>query len=88
RRNRELKDFLFNNLYRHYRVVRMAEKSEQILSRIFNVYQQTPSALPPAVQGLIAERGLERSICDYIAGMTDRFAIDEYQRLFDVNVLP
>jgi len=44
--------------------------------------------MPPSVQTLIAERGLERSICDYIAGMTDRFAIDEYQRLFDVNVLP
>ncbi len=88
RRNRELKDFLFNNLYRHHRVVRMAAKAEHIISRIFEMYLSTPSALPPAVQELIPERGLETSICDYIAGMTDRFAIEEYQRLFDVTVLP
>jgi len=88
RRNRELKDFLFNNLYQHYRVVRMAEKSELVISRIFTAYHQTPNALPPTVQELIPDRGLEHSICDYIAGMTDRFAIEEYQRLFDVNVLP
>jgi len=88
RRNRELKDFLFNNLYRHYRVVRMANKSEEIISRIFDTYQKNPSALPPAVQQLIPEKGLGTAICDYIAGMTDRFAIDEYQRLFDVTVLP
>jgi dGTPase len=88
RRNRELKDFLFNNLYRHHRVVRMAAKSDQIIFRIFETYQKNPAALPSAVQSLIPERGLERAICDYIAGMTDRFAIDEYQRLFDVSVLP
>lgn len=88
RRNRELKDFLFNNLYRHYRVVRMAAKAEQIISQIFEMYQSTPAALPQTVQELFPERGLERTICDYIAGMTDRFAIDEYQRLFNVDVLP
>lgn len=88
RRNRELKDFLFNNLYRHYRVVRMANKSEEIITRIFDTYQKNPSALPPAVQQSIPEKDLETAICDYVAGMTDRFAIDEYQRLFDVTVLP
>jgi len=88
RRNRELKDFLFNNLYRHYRVVRMASKAEQIITQIFEMYQSTPAALPQAVQEWFPERGLERTICDYIAGMTDRFAIDEYQRLFNVDVLP
>lgn len=66
----------------------MAEKTEQILTRIFTAYQNTPTALPPAIQQLIPDRGLERTVCDYIAGMTDRFAIDEYQRLFDVTVLP
>ncbi|MFZ3070916.1 MAG: deoxyguanosinetriphosphate triphosphohydrolase [Anaerolineaceae bacterium] len=88
RRNRELKDFLFANLYRHYRVVRMAAKAERIVTEIFNMYQSTPSTLPANVQELIGERGLERTICDYIAGMTDRFAIDEYRRLFDADVLP
>ena len=88
RRNRELKDFLFSNLYRHYRVVRMAAKSESIVTELFNIYQANPKTLPTEVQEFIPERGLERTICDYIAGMTDRFAIDEYKRLFDADVLP
>ena len=88
RRNRELKDFLFNKLYRHHRVVRMSVKSERIISEIFTMYQKTPSALPEEVQELIPQRGLERTICDYIAGMTDRFAIDEHLRLFDSQTLP
>jgi len=88
RRNRELKDFLFSNLYRHYRVVRMAAKSEIIVTELFNIYQANPKTLPTEVQEFIPERGLERTICDYIAGMTDRFAIEEYKRLFDADVLP
>lgn len=88
RRNRELKDFLFNNLYRHYRVVRMTTKAERVVTDLFSIYHDTPATLPDAIQELIPERGLERTICDYIAGMTDRFAIDEYNRLFDVNILP
>jgi len=88
RRNRELKDFLFNKLYRHHRVVRMSVKSERIITDIFTMYQRTPSALPEAVQEVIPHRGLERTICDYIAGMTDRFAIDEHLRLFDSQTLP
>ena len=88
RRNRELKDFLFSNLYRHYRVVRMAAKSESIVTELFNIYQANPKTLPTEVQESIPERGLERTICDYIAGMTDRFAIDEYKRLFDADILP
>ncbi|HSN95428.1 MAG TPA: deoxyguanosinetriphosphate triphosphohydrolase [Anaerolineaceae bacterium] len=88
RRNRELKDFLFNNLYRHYRVVRMASKAEKIVSDLFTIYQKIPATLPSHIQTSIRERGLERSICDYIAGMTDRFAIDEYNRLFTPDVLP
>lgn len=88
RRNRELKDFLFNNLYRHYRVVRMSAKAEKIITELFGIYQKTPTTLPASIQELVPERGLERTICDYIAGMTDRFAIDEYKRLFDADVLP
>lgn len=88
RRNRELKDFLFEKLYRHYRVVRMQTKAERIISELFKLYVNTPSALPDSVQLSIPVKGLELTVCDYIAGMTDRFAIDEYKRLFDVDVLP
>ena len=88
RRNRELKDFLFNKLYRHHRVVRMSGKAERIITDIFTMYQSTPAALPESVQEFIPQRGLERVICDYIAGMTDRFAIDEHLRLFDPQSLP
>ncbi len=88
RRNRELKDFLFEKLYRHYRVVRMQTKAERIITELFNLYVKNPGALPDTAQFYIPIRGLELTVCDYIAGMTDRFAIDEYKRLFDVDVLP
>jgi len=88
RRNRQLKDFLYNNLYRHYRVVRMAVKAERIISELFSAYKAEPSILPQHMQSIIPERGLERTICDYIAGMTDRYAIEEYQKLFDPSILP
>ena len=87
-RFRTMKDFLFANLYRHYRVQRMAVKADQLLSDLFNAYQREPTILPKHVQENIDEQGLERTICDYIAGMTDRFAIEEYQKLFDPKVLP
>jgi dGTPase len=88
RRNRELKDFLYNNLYRHYRVMRMAVKAEQIVTALFNTYCSEPMILPKHVQELTAKYGLERTVCDYIAGMTDRFAIEEHSKLFDPTKLP
>ncbi len=88
RRNRELKDFLFNNLYRHYRVTRMSVKAEKIISDLFNAYLSEPMILPKHIQELIKERSLERTICDYIAGMTDRFAVEEHTKLFDPSKLP
>ena len=88
RRNRELKDFLYQNLYNHYRVVRMAVKAEKTLENLFTTYLKEPSVLPDPYQHLIEKVGLEQTICDYIAGMTDRFAIDEYQKLNDPTVLP
>ena len=83
RRNRELKDFLYKKMYRHYRVVRMQVKAEQVVEKIFNAYHEEPSTLPEQFQAFIEQRGLERTICDYIAGMTDRYAIEEHQKLFD-----
>jgi len=88
RRNRELKDFLYNKLYRHYRVVRMAVKAERIITEIFNAYCKEPAMLPYDYQEIIEKRGLARTTCDYIAGMTDRYAIEEYQKLFDPLTLP
>jgi dGTPase len=83
RRNRQIKDFLYKNLYRHSRVVRMAVKAERIITDLFKAYRSEPAILPYHIREQIEERGLERTICDYIAGMTDRFAVDEYQKLFD-----
>jgi len=83
RRNRELKDFLYSKMYRHYRVVRMQVKAEQIVEDIFNAYREEPAIMPDQFQNLIEQRGLERTICDYIAGMTDRYAIEEHQKLFN-----
>lgn len=83
RRNRELKDFLYQKLYRHYRVVRMSVKAENTIKDLFEAYKTEPAILPNHVQKAIGVRGLERTICDYIAGMTDRYAIEEHQRLFD-----
>jgi dGTPase len=88
RRNRELKDFLFNKLYRHYRVVRMQVKAEHIVTDLFTAYHGEPLILPDHVQQWIPARGLERTICDYIAGMTDRYAIEEHARLHDPYLKP
>ena len=87
-RNRVLKDFLFKNLYRHYRVVRMSVKAERIISDLFNAYRQQPAILPFHIQNNIENLGLEKTICDYIAGMTDRFATEEFQKLFEPTILP
>ena len=86
--NRQLKDFLFQEMYQHYRVVRMAVKAERIVRDLFNAYRSDPAILPKHVQQGIDQRGLERTICDFVAGMTDRFAVDEHQKLFDPTWLP
>lgn len=88
RRNRELKDFLYQKLYRHYRVVRMQVKAENIIKDLFEAYTTEPAMLPTQFQKLTSTRGLQRTVCDYIAGMTDRFAIEEHQRLFDPFLKP
>ncbi|MFA5515529.1 MAG: deoxyguanosinetriphosphate triphosphohydrolase [Desulfuromonadales bacterium] len=83
RKNIELKKFLHKNLYRHYRVERMRVKAERFLSRLFESYRNHPSLLPGELQAKYEVFGKERVFCDYIAGMTDRYALDEYKRLFD-----
>ena len=84
--NRELKIFLFENMYRHYRVYRMQIKAEHILQDLFKAYLENPGILPSEVQARAEVGDFHRAICDYIAGMTDRFALDEHSRLFDPQV--
>jgi len=83
-RNRELKQFLRANLYSHHRVIRMADKARRMLASLFSAYMREPRLLPPRTFAAIGP-GLskERGVCDYIAGMTDRFALDEVKKLFD-----
>ena len=82
-RNKELKAFLYKNLYSHYKVERMRIKAERFLTILFENYLQNPTLLPVSYQEKYQEYGTERVICDYIAGMTDRYALDEYKRLFE-----
>ncbi|MBT0652776.1 deoxyguanosinetriphosphate triphosphohydrolase [Geobacter luticola] len=83
RKNKELKRFLLENLYRHYKVERMRVKAERYLSHLFEAYVKHPTLLPRKYLRKMEVAGRERVICDYIAGMTDRYALDEFKRLFE-----
>ena len=86
--NQQLKTFLFANMYQHYRVVRMQTKAERFIEELFNAYVEKPEILPKKVQARAQTRQFYRTICDYLAGMTDRFALKEYSKLFDPATLP
>ena len=86
--NREWKDFLYHNLYRHYRVVRMSVKAERFLTDLFNEYIRVPEQLKPNTRERVERVGLYRVVCDYVAGMTDRYALQEWERLFSPFVRP
>ena len=83
----ELKQFLYQNFYFHYRLIRMTKKADHILERIFDAYTESPNMLPPEVRAAIEKRSAIRAVTDYLASMTDRFASDEYERLFDPHAL-
>ena len=76
-----LKRFLFDNLYRHYRVVRMSAKAARIVTQLFEAFSDDPRLLPDEHRAK-AQRTRHRAIADYIAGMTDRYAIKEHRRVF------
>jgi dGTPase len=84
--NRGLKNFLFTRMYRHTRVIRMQTKADRLLTELFAAYVAEPGQLPRSAQQRIKTDGLQRAVCDYIAGMTDRFALDEHAKMFDPNV--
>jgi dGTPase len=79
-----LKRFLSHNLYRHYRVTRMSAKARRIVTDLFQAFRADQRLLPPEFQAR-AEENAARAIADYIAGMTDRYAILEHRRLFAIE---
>jgi dGTPase len=86
----ELKQFLRERVYRHYRVLRMTNKAQQVVKSLFEAFMHSPELMPPEFQQAAAsglaqfgESGRARSVADYIAGMTDRYAVLEHERMFD-----
>jgi dGTPase len=83
--DRALKRFLFERMYRHYRVNRMSSKARRVVRELFQVFLAEPECLPGEWRALTGDSAPQtaRIVADYLAGMTDRFALDEHRRLFD-----
>ncbi len=84
--NHAIKDFLFAHMYRHWRVNRMSNKSRRVTEALFGLLHEDTSILPDGWRALAGEKDgprAARTVADYIAGMTDRFALDEHRRLTD-----
>lgn len=81
--NRDLKDFLYENMYRHYRIVRMQTRAEHILKSLFIGYVKEPRQLPDDFRARLFEEDIERVVADYVASLTDRSALLEYRQFFD-----
>src|SRR5487761_1386258 len=85
-REKGLRAFLFERMYRHYRVNRMSSKARRVVADLFGIFNREPELLPSEWRDEAMKheaRNRARVIADYIAGMTDRFALDEHRRLFD-----
>ena len=83
RANEELKLFLRSNLYQHYLVTRVSLKSQKVISELFSIYTKHPETLPDRYRGEMERHGIIRTVTDFIAGMTDRYALEEYRKLTD-----
>lgn len=81
-KRKQLKEFLYSRVYRHYRTMKMQEKAKRFIRDIFTEYARDPRQLPPDYARHVDDDDLYQVITDYIAGMTDRFCQDEYRRLF------
>jgi dGTPase len=85
--HKDLKKFLYTNMYKHYKVIRMEEKARMIITQLFNIYANRSSGvesiLPPNIRKRLKKDSIKRVIADYIAGMTDREILDEYKKFFD-----
>jgi dGTPase len=77
-----LRRFLMQKLYHHYRVVRMSTKAKRFIRELFSEYLKRPAQMPSEIQLKIPQEGVKQVVCDYIAGMTDRYALNEYKKLF------
>ena len=80
---KQMRGFLMKNLYQHYRVVRMSSKAYRFITSLFKIYLDKTEQLPPTTHGRLKKEDKYRVICDYIAGMTDRYALDEYKKFFE-----
>ena len=80
---RDIKRFLFARMYRHPEVNRVREKADSMLRALFGAYLDHPGSMPKEWAALAERADPARAVSDYIAGMTDRFALGEYRRLFD-----
>lgn len=83
-----LREFLLNRMYRHWRVNRTRSQARRILAEMFQLFLAEPDVLPADIYAALEgrdEASRARSVCDYIAGMTDRFAIEEHRRLFQLE---
>ncbi|MFA5093546.1 MAG: deoxyguanosinetriphosphate triphosphohydrolase [Candidatus Omnitrophota bacterium] len=78
-----LRKFLMAKLYHHYRVMRMSIKAKRFIRELFDEYVLRPQQMPTEIQQRIPKEGTKKVVCDYIAGMTDRYALDEYKKLFN-----
>lgn len=83
-----LEAFLLANLYRHHRLVRMDSKARRIIRAVFEAYIAEPALMPKRYVSRISELGIHRVATDYIAGMTDRYCLEEHARLFDPRMTP
>jgi dGTPase len=81
--DRDVKTFLFSHMYRHPEVRRVREKAEEMVRSLFQAYVAAPDAMPAEWAARASEGMAQRAAADYIAGMTDRFAVGEFRRLFD-----
>jgi dGTPase len=84
--NRELRKFLYTNVYYHPRVAEVNKRACEMLRTVFESYLVDPSRLGERAANRIESEGLHRTVCDYIAGMTDRYLIEEYTRLTNADV--
>lgn len=83
RANEELKRFLRHNLYQNYLVTRVSLKSQRVISDLFSIYTEHPDTLPGRYRDEIEKHGIIRTVTDFIAGMTDRYALEEHRKLTD-----
>lgn len=86
--NAELKDFLTHAMYRHYRIVRMQTRAKHFIQGLFGSYCKEPRQLPEVYRAKLAEESTHRVVADYIASLTDRSALREFQQLFDPITRP